>query len=131
VRLITDVEAISERSLQFQARPAALRSREEAFGPVLLLEAADDFEHAIARANDSRFGLQAGVFTAAQTHAMRAWEALEVGGVVIGDVPTVRVDRMPYGGVKDSGLGREGPRWAMDDFTETRLLLATSNGPLP
>ncbi len=97
--------------------------REEAFGPVLLLEAADDFEHALARANDSRFGLQAGVFTGSHAHAMRAWDGLEVGGVVIGDVPTVRVDRMPYGGVKDSGLGREGPHWAMDDFTETRLLL--------
>lgn len=99
--------------------------REEAFGPVLLLEAARDFEHAIARANDSRFGLQAGVFTARHDHAMRAWDALEVGGVVIGDVPTVRVDRMPYGGVKDSGLGREGPRWALDDFSETRLMVAT------
>ncbi|MGL6290299.1 MAG: aldehyde dehydrogenase family protein [Silanimonas sp.] len=98
--------------------------REEAFGPVLLLEAADDFEHAIARANDSRFGLQAGVFTASHANAMRAWDSLEVGGVVIGDVPTVRVDRMPYGGVKDSGLGREGPRWAMEDFSETRLLVA-------
>lgn len=98
--------------------------REEAFGPVLLLESADDFEHAIARANDSRFGLQAGVFTASQPNAMKAWDTLEVGGVVIGDVPTVRVDRMPYGGVKDSGLGREGPRWAMDDFSETRLMVS-------
>ncbi|MFN3965311.1 aldehyde dehydrogenase family protein [Silanimonas lenta] len=97
--------------------------REEAFGPVLLLEAAEDFEHALARANDSRFGLQCGLFTARLDHALQAWEALEVGGVVVGDVPTVRVDRMPYGGVKDSGLGREGPRWALDDFSETRLLV--------
>jgi acyl-CoA reductase-like NAD-dependent aldehyde dehydrogenase len=99
--------------------------REEAFGPVLLLEAAEDFDHAVERANDSRFGLQCGVFTARMDHAMRAWDALDVGGVVIGDVPTVRVDRMPYGGVKDSGMGREGPAWAMDDFSETRLLVRT------
>jgi len=97
--------------------------RDEAFGPVLMVEAAEDFEHAIGRANDSRFGLQCGVFTASHAHAMRAWDALEVGGVVIGDVPTVRVDRMPYGGIKDSGLGREGPAWAIDDFSETRLMV--------
>lgn len=97
--------------------------REEAFGPVLLLEAADDFDHALQRANDSRFGLQCGVFTARMDHAMKAWDVLEVGGVIVGDVPTVRVDRMPYGGVKDSGLGREGPRWALDDFSETRLMV--------
>ncbi|MFN7211445.1 MAG: aldehyde dehydrogenase family protein [Lysobacteraceae bacterium] len=97
--------------------------RDEAFGPVLMVEAAEDFAQAIERANDSRFGLQCGVFTARMDHAMRAWEALDVGGVVIGDVPTVRVDRMPYGGVKDSGLGREGPAWAIDDFSELRLMV--------
>lgn len=102
--------------------------REEAFGPVLILESAEDFEHAIERANDSRFGLQAGVFTGSHANAMRAWEALDVGGVVIGDVPTVRVDRMPYGGVKDSGLGREGPAWAIDDFSETRLMVMATRG---
>ncbi len=101
--------------------------REEAFGPVLLLECADDFDDALRRANDSHFGLQCGVFTARMDHAMRAWDILDVGGVVIGDVPTVRVDRMPYGGVKDSGIGREGPHWAMDDFSETRLLVLTGN----
>lgn len=97
--------------------------REEAFGPVLLLEAADTMAHAIERANDSRFGLQCGVFTASHAHALHAWDSLDVGGVVIGDVPTVRVDRMPYGGVKDSGLGREGPRWALEDFVDTRLMV--------
>ena len=97
--------------------------RNEAFGPVLLLEAAEDFEHALVRANDSRFGLQCGVFTARLVHAMRAWDALDVGGVIVGDVPTVRVDRMPYGGVKDSGLGREGPRWALEDFSDIKLMV--------
>ena len=72
--------------------------------------------------NDSAFGLQAGVFTRDLYKAQRAWDALEVGGVVIGDVPSWRVDHMPYGGVKDSGLGREGVRFAIEDMTEIRLL---------
>jgi acyl-CoA reductase-like NAD-dependent aldehyde dehydrogenase len=97
--------------------------RKEAFGPVACLESFDDFEQAIARVNDSDFGLQAGVFTGSLAHAMRAWDALEVGGVVVGDVPSFRVDHMPYGGVKQSGLGREGVRWAIQDMTEERLLV--------
>ena len=87
------------------------------------IEPFDDFDEAIARVNDSDFGLQAGVFTADIGHAMRAWDRLEVGGVVIGDVPSFRVDNMPYGGMKQSGLGREGVRWAIQDMTEERLLV--------
>ena len=97
--------------------------RREAFGPVALLEPFDDFDDAIARANDSDFGLQAGVFTGNLSHAMRAWDRLEVGGVIVGDVPSFRVDNMPYGGVKQSGLGREGVRYAIADMTEQRLLV--------
>lgn len=97
--------------------------RKEAFGPVACIETFDDFDDAIARVNDSDFGLQAGVFTARIDHAMRAWDRLEVGGVVIGDVPSVRVDNMPYGGIKQSGLGREGVRCAIEDMTEPRLLV--------
>jgi len=97
--------------------------RKEAFGPVAFLEPFDDFESAIDRVNDSDFGLQAGVFTASLSNAMRAWDALEVGGVVVGDVPSFRVDNMPYGGVKLSGLGREGIRSAIRDMTEERLLV--------
>jgi len=97
--------------------------RQEAFGPVALLEAFDDFDDAIARANDSDYGLQAGVFTASLAHALRAWDRLEVGGVVVGDVPSFRVDNMPYGGIKRSGLGREGVRSAIEDMTEPRLLV--------
>lgn len=97
--------------------------RKEVFGPVACLERFDDFDHALARVNDSDFGLQAGVFTASLAHAMRAWDRLEVGGVVVGDVPSVRVDNMPYGGVKQSGLGREGVRYAIKDMTEVRLLV--------
>jgi acyl-CoA reductase-like NAD-dependent aldehyde dehydrogenase len=97
--------------------------RKEVFGPVACLERFDDFDDALARVNDSDFGLQAGVFTASLAHAMRAWDRLEVGGVVVGDVPSVRVDNMPYGGVKQSGLGREGVRYAIEDMTEGRLLV--------
>lgn len=97
--------------------------RKEAFGPVAMLEAFDDFDDAIARVNDSDFGLQAGVFTGHLGHAMRAWDRLEVGGVIVGDVPSFRVDNMPYGGVKHSGLGREGVRYAIEDMTEQRLLV--------
>jgi len=95
----------------------------EAFGPVAGMESFDDFDDALARVNDSEFGLQAGVFTGRLAHAMRAWDRLEVGGVVIGDVPSFRVDSMPYGGIKDSGLGREGVRYAIEDMTEQRLLV--------
>jgi acyl-CoA reductase-like NAD-dependent aldehyde dehydrogenase len=98
-------------------------SCEEAFGPVAILEPFDDFDAALARVNDSKFGLQAGVFTRDLYKAWKAWDELEVGGVVIGDVPSLRVDNMPYGGVKDSGLGREGIRFAMEDMTEIRLLV--------
>jgi acyl-CoA reductase-like NAD-dependent aldehyde dehydrogenase len=97
--------------------------RREAFGPMALLAPFSDFEAALAEINDSVFGLQAGVFTRDLYRAQRAWDALEVGGVIIGDVPSWRVDNMPYGGVKDSGLGREGIRWAIEDMTEPRLLV--------
>ena len=79
--------------------------RKEAFGPVALLEPFEDFDAALDRVNDSDFGLQAGVFTGSLAHAMQAWDRLEVGGVIVGDVPSFRVDNMPYGGVKGSGLG--------------------------
>ncbi len=95
---------------------------EEAFGPVALLSPFDDFDAALAEVNDSQFGLQAGVFTRDLYRAQRAWDELEVGGVIIGDVPSWRVDHMPYGGVKNSGLGREGIRWAMEDMSEIRLM---------
>jgi acyl-CoA reductase-like NAD-dependent aldehyde dehydrogenase len=97
--------------------------REEAFGPVAVLSKFSDFEAALDEVNDSDFGLQAGVFTRDIHKAHRAWDVLRVGGVVIGDVPSWRVDHMPYGGVKDSGLGREGVRWAIEHLTEVRLMV--------
>lgn len=96
---------------------------EEAFGPVAVLSRFDDFDDALAQVNDSKYGLQAGVFTRDLYKAHRAWDTLEVGGVVVGDVPSWRVDHMPYGGVKDSGLGREGLRYSIEEMTELRLLV--------
>ncbi len=96
---------------------------EEAFGPVVTLAPFDDLDEALRIANEGDYGLQAGLFTSDLGHAMRAWDELEVGGVVVGDVPSFRVDNMPYGGVKGSGFGREGVRWAMADMTEERLLV--------
>ena len=98
-------------------------SAEEAFGPVAILEPFSDFDAVLERVNHSRFGLQAGIFTRDLYRAQQAWDELEVGGVVIGDVPSWRIDHMPYGGVKDSGLGREGLRWSMEDMTELRLMV--------
>ena len=96
---------------------------EEAFGPLSVIEPFNDYDEALAEVNNSRYGLQAGVFTRDIYKANRAWDVLEVGGVIIGDVPSWRVDNMPYGGVKDSGLGREGIRYAIEDMTETRLMV--------
>ncbi|MEP6391628.1 MAG: aldehyde dehydrogenase family protein [Halioglobus sp.] len=101
----------------------AVINRKEAFGPVAVLSEFSDFDDALASINDSDFGLQAGIFTRDLYKMNRAWDTLEVGGVVIGDVPSWRVDNMPYGGVKDSGLGREGVKFAIEDMTELRLLV--------
>jgi len=98
-------------------------NREEAFGPVAFLSRFDDFNAALATVNDSKFGLQAGIFTRDLFKVLDAWDGLEVGGVVVNDVPSYRVDNMPYGGVKDSGLGREGVRFAMEDMSEIRNLV--------
>ena len=96
---------------------------EEAFGPVSIISAFSDFDEALKAVNNSQFGLQAGIFTRDLYKAHQAWDTLDVGGVVIGDVPSWRVDNMPYGGVKESGLGREGIKFAMEDMTELRLLV--------
>ena len=98
----------------------------EAFGPVAVLSSFSSFEAALDEVNDSNFGLQTGIFTRDIYKAHKAWDTLEVGGVIIGDVPSWRADQMPYGGVKDSGLGREGIRFAMEDLTEIRLMVIRS-----
>ncbi|MCC9739153.1 aldehyde dehydrogenase family protein [Streptomyces sp. MNU89] len=100
-------------------------SCEEVFGPVLTVTRAEDEAAAFAAANDSQYGLQAGVFTHDVRTAFRAHRELEVGGVIIGDVPSYRADQMPYGGTKQSGVGREGVRFAMDDYTYERVMVLT------
>jgi acyl-CoA reductase-like NAD-dependent aldehyde dehydrogenase len=102
-------------------RGAKLRER-EIFGPVATVEAFDDFDEALARANDSVYGLQASVFTHDVSRVMRAFERLEVGGVVVNEAPTLRIDNFPYGGTKASGFGREGVSYAMEEMTEPRVL---------
>ena len=96
---------------------------EEAFGPMAMLTKFRDWDEALDLVNDSKFGLQAGIFTRDFYKIQKAWDKLDVGGVVVGDVPSYRVDNMPYGGVKDSGLGREGIIFAMEDMTEIRNLV--------
>jgi glyceraldehyde-3-phosphate dehydrogenase (NADP+) len=95
---------------------------EEVFAPVVNLFRVPDFATGLAEINDSQFGLQCGVFTNDLERTLQAHDTLEVGGVIVNDVPTWRIDHMPYGGVKDSGLGREGIRWSIEDMTEPRLL---------
>ena len=98
-------------------------SAKEVFAPVVTLFSYNDFDDALKFVNDSEFGLQAGVFTRDIGRAMRAFEHLEVGGVLVNNVPTFRADNMPYGGVKDSGFGREGIRYAMEEMTEIKSLI--------
>lgn len=100
-------------------------ARAEVFGPVLTIAQVDGEAEAFAAVNDSDFGLQAGVFTHDLQSAFRAHRALEVGGVIVGDVPSYRADQMPYGGAKRSGVGREGVKYAMDDYTYERVLVLT------
>ena len=115
--------AMLEATLMEGVDRSARLYREEAFGPVAILSKFNEFSDALDEVNDSKFGLQAGVFTRDLYKMFEAWDRLDVGGVVIGDVPRYRVDNMPYGGVKDSGLGREGVRFAMEDMTEIRNLV--------
>jgi acyl-CoA reductase-like NAD-dependent aldehyde dehydrogenase len=115
--------AMLEATLLENVDPKTKLNVEEAFGPVAFLIRFDDFYEALDIVNDSKFGLQAGVFTRDLFQMFDAWDRLDVGGIVINDVPSYRVDNMPYGGVKDSGLGREGVRFAMEDMTEIRNLV--------
>lgn len=104
-------------------RPGMKVLDEEVFGPVMVIERFDEFDEVLAEVNRSQYGLQAGLFTRDAAKIFRAYQRLEVGGLIVGDTPTWRMDPMPYGGVKSSGLGREGIRYAMDEMTEPRLLV--------
>jgi acyl-CoA reductase-like NAD-dependent aldehyde dehydrogenase len=108
--------------------PAMRVNCKEIFGPVVTVEKFSDFDAALAEVNHSDFGLQAGIFTRDFLRISKAFETLEVGGVIVGDVPSFRIDHMPYGGVKDSGLGREGLRYAIEEMTEPKLLAINPAG---
>jgi acyl-CoA reductase-like NAD-dependent aldehyde dehydrogenase len=95
----------------------------EVFAPVVTVEPYNEFSRALDQLNDSRYGLQAGIFTRDAKLIFEAYETLEMGGVIAGDVPTFRIDHMPYGGTKDSGIGREGLRYAIEEMTERKLLV--------
>lgn len=112
-----------DATLMENVGPQEPLSCQEVFGPVVLLNRFSQFEDALHAVNQSDFGLQAGVFTQDLRHAQAAWDELEVGGVMINEIPSWRADAMPYGGVKDSGFGREGLRWAIEDMTELRLMV--------
>jgi len=109
-------------------RPAMRVNCKEIFGPVVTVEKFSDFEAVLEEVNRSDFGLQAGIFTRDFVRISKAFEVLEVGGVMVGEVPTFRIDHMPYGGVKDSGIGREGLRYAIEEMTEPRLLAINPAG---
>lgn len=115
--------AMMEATLVESCPPDSQLYREEAFGPAVILSKFSDWDDALREVNDSKFGLQAGIFTRDLHKMMKAWDKLDVGGVVVNDVPSYRVDNMPYGGVKDSGIGREGIRFAMEDMSEIRNLV--------
>jgi acyl-CoA reductase-like NAD-dependent aldehyde dehydrogenase len=112
-----------EPTILTATRPGMKVHDEEIFGPVLSIEPYDDFEDALAGVNHSRYGLQAGLFTRDAGRIMTAYRELEVGALIVGDTPTWRMDAMPYGGIKDSGLGREGLRSAIEEMTEPRMMV--------
>ena len=116
-------DAFCPPTIMTDVDPKLSVSCNEAFGPILVVDSYTDFSEAVERVNDSDFGLQAGVFTNQMDKTLRAFNQLDVGGVIINDVPTFRVDNMPYGGVKDSGFGREGIKYSLEEMTELKLLV--------
>lgn len=115
--------SIVEPAVLTATRPEMRVNCQEVFAPVVTVEPYEDFEDALRQVNNSTYGLQAGVFSRDAALIFQAHDELEVGGVVAGDVPTFRIDHMPYGGIKDSGLGREGLRYAIEEMTEPKLLV--------
>jgi glyceraldehyde-3-phosphate dehydrogenase (NADP+) len=99
----------------------------EAFAPIVVVYPYEDFDEALEGVNNSVYGLQAGVFTSDLNKAFRAYEALDVGGVIVNDIPTFRIDHMPYGGIKESGFGREGLKYAIEEMTELKLMAVNLN----
>ena len=130
-KLVTDIErkgSVLHPIILSGTKPGMKVHDEEIFGPVLAIEPYDDFEEALAEVNHSKYGLQAGLLTRDSVRILTAYRELEVGTLIVGDTPTWRLDPMPYGGVKDSGLGREGLRWAIEEMTEPRMMVMASLG---
>ena len=115
--------ALLEPTLLAGVHPGMQVSCQELFAPVVAISAYDTFDEALDLANGTDYGLQSGVFTRDMDRIMQAYERMEVGGLMINDVSTFRVDHMPYGGVKGSGIGREGVRYAIDEMTEPKLMV--------
>ncbi|MFZ0735515.1 MAG: aldehyde dehydrogenase family protein [Candidatus Acidiferrales bacterium] len=115
--------ALMEPTVLAHTKPNMRVNCEEVFAPIVVVEPYDDFAEALRRVNDSPFGLQAGLFTRDAKLIFQAYDELEVGGVIVGDMPSLRIDHMPYGGVKKSGLGREGLRYAIEEMTEPKILV--------
>ncbi len=115
--------SVLEPTVLTGTRPEMKVNCQEIFAPVVTVEPYDDFTQAVRQINNSPYGLQAGIFTRDAKLLFNAYEELEVGGLIAGDVPTFRIDHMPYGGIKDSGLGREGLRYAIEEMTEPKLLV--------
>jgi glyceraldehyde-3-phosphate dehydrogenase (NADP+) len=115
--------SILEPTVLTRTRPEMKVNCQEIFAPVVTIESYDDFSEALKQINNSPYGLQAGIFTRDAKLMFSAYEELEVGALMAGDVPTFRIDQMPYGGIKESGLGREGLRYAIEEMTEPKLLV--------
>jgi acyl-CoA reductase-like NAD-dependent aldehyde dehydrogenase len=125
-RVLTGGQAsgnVVEPTIIVDASPELAVCRDEVFGPVTTLTPFEDFDHALRQANATRFGLQASVFTRDVGRALAAFEGLDYGGVIVNEPPTFRIDNFPYGGTKDSGRGREGVRFAAEEYTEPRVLM--------
>ena len=116
-----------EPTLLIDTTPEMNVNAKEIFGPVVTLSPYSDFNDAVKRANNTQFGLQAGIFTQDISNILYAFENFDMGGIVVNDYPTFRIDHMPYGGSKDSGLGREGLKYAIDEMTEIKLLIINNS----
>lgn len=119
--------AMFEPTILENVKPELRISCREAFAPVVVVSPYENFDEALGQVNDSVYGLQAGIFTNDLKKAFRAYEVLDVGGVILNDIPTFRIDHMPYGGVKESGFGREGLKYAIEEMTELKLLAVNLN----
>jgi acyl-CoA reductase-like NAD-dependent aldehyde dehydrogenase len=121
-------ESVFAPTILANTTPDMRVNSEEIFAPIITVIPYDDFDQAIRLTNHGDYGLQVGIFTQNINRVLRAFTNMEVGGVIVNDIPTFRVDQMPYGGLKGSGLGREGPRYSIEEMTEPRLMVINQHG---